>query len=103
MIRRPPRSTLFPYTTLFRSTGAIGEPLDIGGEQEREPLAAGPAVVPAFRQRNEVIAAVLRQQRLQSSLAPEALTTGASLAISRTVAASNSSGVMTIASAPSCS
>src|SRR3712207_8324583 len=24
MIRRPPRSTLFPYTTLFRSLGAIG-------------------------------------------------------------------------------
>ena len=24
MIRRPPRSTLFPYTTLFRSTGAHG-------------------------------------------------------------------------------
>src|SRR3712207_8010632 len=24
MIRRPPRSTLFPYTTLFRSTGAGG-------------------------------------------------------------------------------
>src|SRR2546429_7197753 len=24
MIRRPPRSTLFPYTTLFRSGGAIG-------------------------------------------------------------------------------
>src|SRR3712207_6932411 len=23
MIRRPPRSTLFPYTTLFRSRGAI--------------------------------------------------------------------------------
>src|SRR5690349_23422762 len=23
MIRRPPRSTLFPYTTLFRSTGTI--------------------------------------------------------------------------------
>src|SRR2546427_2054579 len=23
MIRRPPRSTLFPYTTLFRSTGLI--------------------------------------------------------------------------------
>src|SRR2546430_11977083 len=26
MIRRPPRSTLFPYTTLFRS--ATGDPLD---------------------------------------------------------------------------
>src|SRR5476651_1379581 len=25
MIRRPPRSTLFPYTTLFRSTGSTGE------------------------------------------------------------------------------
>src|SRR5947207_12638209 len=24
MIRRPPRSTLFPYTTLFRSTGETG-------------------------------------------------------------------------------
>src|SRR5256885_10487524 len=24
MIRRPPRSTLFPYTTLFRSAGANG-------------------------------------------------------------------------------
>src|SRR5256885_15843273 len=25
MIRRPPRSTLFPYTTLFRSLQALGE------------------------------------------------------------------------------
>src|SRR5256885_7614048 len=33
MIRRPPRSTLFPYTTLFRSArvslGALGVVLDI--------------------------------------------------------------------------
>src|SRR3712207_7789302 len=26
MIRRPPRSTLFPYTTLFRSRGERGRP-----------------------------------------------------------------------------
>src|SRR5690348_18075125 len=26
MIRRPPRSTLFPYTTLFRSPGVRGRP-----------------------------------------------------------------------------
>src|SRR3712207_9048650 len=37
MIRRPPRSTLFPYTTLFRSTGLVGDQLpderdDEGGE-----------------------------------------------------------------------
>src|SRR5256885_16878175 len=25
MIRRPPRSTLFPYTTLFRSGGTVGQ------------------------------------------------------------------------------
>src|SRR3712207_8672834 len=33
MIRRPPRSTLFPYTTLFRS-GALGEVL----QQEALPV-----------------------------------------------------------------
>src|SRR5689334_24280345 len=28
MLRRPPRSTLFPYTTLFRSLVAVGRPAD---------------------------------------------------------------------------
>src|SRR5687768_18288247 len=35
MIRRPPRSTLFPYTTLFRSSGepeAAGESVERRGE-----------------------------------------------------------------------
>src|SRR2546422_7432282 len=36
MIRRPPRSTLFPYTTLFRSQNAL-EP-----EQRREVGRIGP-------------------------------------------------------------
>src|SRR3712207_7984333 len=48
MIRRPPRSTLFPYTTLFRSR-RLHLPLD--GEEvphrrpaggDRDPLAGGP-------------------------------------------------------------
>src|SRR3712207_8012658 len=30
MIRRPPRSTLFPYTTLFRSEVGIGDPVQRG-------------------------------------------------------------------------
>src|SRR5438874_12006293 len=34
MIRRPPRSTLFPYTTLFRSRIA-GKSLKYGPERER--------------------------------------------------------------------
>src|SRR3712207_8954518 len=29
MIRRPPRSTLFPYTTLFRSTAVVGFVQDV--------------------------------------------------------------------------
>src|SRR3712207_8262879 len=39
MIRRPPRSTLFPYTTLFRSH--LERDLD---DREREPLAVLPAL-----------------------------------------------------------
>src|SRR3712207_7393345 len=30
MIRRPPRSTLFPYTTLFRSNHAVARKVDVG-------------------------------------------------------------------------
>src|SRR5258707_1904209 len=31
MIRRPPRSTLFPYTTLFRSPARVHDVLGVGG------------------------------------------------------------------------
>src|SRR3712207_7012088 len=31
MIRRPPRSTLFPYTTLFRSNAPLKEVLNLSG------------------------------------------------------------------------
>src|SRR3712207_7566720 len=35
MIRRPPRSTLFPYTTLFRSDqGDPGEQQQVGGAEQ---------------------------------------------------------------------
>src|SRR5256885_10809603 len=39
MIRRPPRSTLFPYTTLFRSQGqrpALGGLDRVGGTEHQE-------------------------------------------------------------------
>src|SRR2546422_10205962 len=32
MIRRPPRSTLFPYTTLFRSVGIVNASLQFDAE-----------------------------------------------------------------------
>src|SRR2546428_13105717 len=37
MIRRPPRSTLFPYTTLFRSAAKLGS-VEGEGRPEREGL-----------------------------------------------------------------
>src|SRR2546426_2524516 len=40
MIRRPPRSTLFPYTTLFRSDVQAAHPP--GGEEDRDPGERGP-------------------------------------------------------------
>src|SRR5258708_25532346 len=38
MIRRPPRSTLFPYTTLFRSKQLV-HVADIALESPEEPIA----------------------------------------------------------------
>src|SRR2546427_13153966 len=62
MIRRPPRSTLFPYTTLFRSQGA-GEKLcaTAPGCQPRErPRVAGAArdaaPIGPFEQGNQILA-----------------------------------------------
>src|SRR5256885_6763933 len=40
MIRRPPRSTLFPYTTLFRSNGDARKCETAGSGRERPRVAA---------------------------------------------------------------
>src|SRR3712207_8695047 len=45
MIRRPPRSTLFPYTTLFRSVPR-------GGEPGVQPLREWPGLQPNPRHRH---------------------------------------------------
>src|SRR3712207_7918196 len=53
MIRRPPRSTLFPYTTLFRSV----EGADRGEQRLREHLSAedAPVRVPLRGAREDVL------------------------------------------------
>src|SRR5438309_8596125 len=49
MIRRPPRSTLFPYTTLFRScSGARGS-----ADPPRHESNSGPAVLQTRRRRGD--------------------------------------------------
>src|SRR2546430_7022491 len=57
MIRRPPRSTLFPYTTLFRSAGARirhrgGD--HRGGDGRRQRGAAQPAGADMRRARGQI-------------------------------------------------
>src|SRR5258708_31981856 len=44
MIRRPPRSTLFPYTTLFRSQGGSGVPIRFWRTYARRPCLYSPPI-----------------------------------------------------------
>src|SRR2546429_2750985 len=48
MIRRPPRSTLFPYTTLFRSARAVADEL-----QRQDPSIALLAIYKEPQDRSE--------------------------------------------------
>src|SRR3712207_8643550 len=52
MIRRPPRSTLFPYTTLFRSTLAVFEVAQDGSGRELNkvvvPIVFGKALIDPY-------------------------------------------------------
>src|SRR5260370_26695137 len=45
MIRRPPRSTLFPYTTLFRSDYAARIVMDIRAGEKAGPRDAHPPLL----------------------------------------------------------
>src|SRR3712207_8971323 len=62
MIRRPPRSTLFPYTTLFRSHRLEGEPA----------VVAGPCLVEV----SEAVGVLVFQVGEQALDAPERLFLG---------------------------
>src|SRR5947208_8979028 len=78
MIRRPPRSTLFPYTTLFRShrghrrVGCRGQPADRPGRRVDRP--AHPA-----RQRRDM-RSLWRDRRAAFGVAVLAIVTGAAVA-----------------------
>src|SRR3712207_7337384 len=65
MIRRPPRSTLFPYTTLFRSNtgifcfdgGALRDALDAITPDNAQGEYYLPDVLPVMRTRGQRVAA----------------------------------------------
>src|SRR2546422_10154745 len=75
MIRRPPRSTLFPYTTLFRSLEADGSvepaerqrppvrPLRRPAHQEIVDLGGGLAVCEGGRQLREQVGVARRLEQ----------------------------------------
>src|SRR5256885_13042111 len=70
MIRRPPRSTLFPYTTLFRS-GAVGHPqvIAVGVGSGVGPAAGLVAVLAASLEADGPVVGLVdrKSTRLKSS------------------------------------
>src|SRR3712207_7328581 len=59
MIRRPPRSTLFPYTTLFRSLhlrdgGGAGEGVELAAVDVPGERAVGPAQAVVVKARGQI-------------------------------------------------
>src|SRR3712207_8289211 len=75
MIRRPPRSTLFPYTTLFRSVAHLLQQrhvnvgFDVAGRARIAVPVPGPAEIPALLYDAQVFDALLdrKSTRLNSS------------------------------------
>src|SRR5687768_17842123 len=59
MLRRPPRSSLFPYTTLFRSKDFIIECVKTAGPDACPPLILGVGIGGTFEK-----AAILSKQAL---------------------------------------
>src|SRR5690348_17626149 len=71
MIRRPPRSTLFPYTTLFRS--GVGRVHDVGDVEVGRVAGgdavglAGPGIAAVVRAFQEAVEPDRKSTRLNSS------------------------------------
>src|SRR5258708_29169747 len=72
MIRRPPRSTLFPYTTLFRSV-----PRQIGSRGDSDSRRCSPAIVNFFslvrRKMDDVIVAPRSEEHTSELQSPDHL------------------------------
>src|SRR3712207_8091887 len=72
MIRRPPRSTLFPYTTLFRSVDDLqgsddGDAAEQHDREHRAPVAEVLGVVRGMEQPDEEAQLDRKSTRLNSS------------------------------------
>src|SRR3712207_7291445 len=73
MIRRPPRSTLFPYTTLFRSEALDAEKIRrASGTATKQAARLGARTVATILQHAEMVA-----DRVSTSAASRAVAEGA--------------------------
>src|SRR2546429_7150363 len=72
MIRRPPRSTLFPYTTLFRSTGGVitSEHIKLRPTAARPgtPESPSPVTIPGSGALGEQLEDIEREDRKSTRL-----------------------------------
>src|SRR3712207_7146631 len=86
MIRRPPRSTLFPYTTLFRSAAALARrprcgPLDAPGQlvgpyqRKTGPLCRSEEHTSELQSRQYLVCRLLlEKKKIEDDLPPQLLT-----------------------------
>src|SRR6266487_4172015 len=71
MIRRPPRSTLFPYTTLFRSREQVRLPLHVVAVHPRAEALQHGSSSPALEVLREVQLAPVADAQIQEGIAHE--------------------------------
>src|SRR3712207_9272540 len=65
MIRRPPRSTLIPYTTLFRSLGQGGQHATAEAQEGERPGRRAGAVRRAGREADELVLGAVERAGVQ--------------------------------------
>src|SRR5437773_3977102 len=65
MVRRPPRSTLFPYTTLFRSPRADprGAPVVPGAQRAAGPLARSEEHTSELQSHHDLVCRLLLEKK----------------------------------------
>src|SRR5204863_5760829 len=66
MIRRPPRSTLFPYTTLFRSCGNFhrdGRGKDYNARSQKDPQGRSEEHTSELQSRRDLVCRLLLEKK----------------------------------------
>src|SRR5438874_7774119 len=68
MIRRPPRSTLFPYTTLFRPRPRDQEPTDRTGHVQPSPRARSEEHTSELQSRRDLVCRLLLEKKKKPNM-----------------------------------